>query len=102
MVVRVDWTKRASYIQQRHGIQATWADEAADDDHAVWLTPDPASRSGHAVRVIGYSPRAAAVLTVILLAASADPDELPDGDWWGSNAWRANERDQRIYGEADV
>lgn len=33
----------------------------------------------------------AAVLTVILLAADCDPDELPDGDRWGSNAWRAND-----------
>lgn len=101
MLARVDWTKRDSYIQQRHAIEATWADEAIGDEHSVWLTPDPASRSGHAVRVIGYSPGAGAVLTVILLAATADPEERPDGDWWGSNAWRANERDLRTYGEAD-
>jgi hypothetical protein len=100
--VRVDWIKRASYIEQRHGIEARSASEAIGDDHAVWLVPDPASRSGQAVRVIGYSPGAGAVLTVILLAGSADPDEPPDGDWWGSNAWRANDRDQRIYGEADT
>ncbi len=63
--------------------------------------PDPASRSGHAVRVMGYSPSAGAVLTVILVNAEADPDERPDGSWWGSNAWPANERDQRRYGEAE-
>lgn len=81
------WTKRAGYIEQRHGIQAAWASEAVADDHAVWLLPDPASRSGHAVRVIDYSATAEAMLTVILVAADADPDESPNGDWWGSDAW---------------
>lgn len=97
----MDWTKRTGYIQQRHGIHAAWASEAVADDHAVWLVPDPASQSGHAVRVIGYSATAAAVLTVILVAAAADPDEPPNGDWWGSNAWPANPRDLGIYGEAE-
>jgi hypothetical protein len=100
--VSVDWSKRADYIWQRHGIEPAWADEAVNDDHGIWLVPDPASRSGHAVRLIGYSPSAAAVLTVILVAADADPDEPPDADWWGSNAWRANDRDYRLYGEADA
>ncbi|MGI8814368.1 MAG: hypothetical protein ACR2G2_03500 [Pseudonocardia sp.] len=50
---------------------------------------------------MGYSPSAGAVLTVILVNAEADPDERPDGSWWGSNAWPANERDQRRYGEAE-
>lgn len=101
MSVRIDWNKRAEYIHARHGVDAAWADEAVYDEHAVWLIPDPASRSGHAVRVIGYSPTAAAVLTVILVSADADPGEQPDGDWWGSNAWLANPRDHRIYGEAE-
>ncbi|MGH3504293.1 MAG: hypothetical protein ACRDQA_25855 [Nocardioidaceae bacterium] len=39
------------------------------------------------------------VLTVILLPAEADPAERPDGDWWGVNAWLANDRDSRIYRE---
>ena len=101
MALRVEWSKRAGYITGRHGIESSWADEAINDAHAVWLTPDPASRSGHAVRVIGYAPSAAAVLTVILVAADADPTEVPDADWWGSNAWRANEHDRRMYGEVD-
>lgn len=98
----VDWSKRVDYIRQRHGIEPAWADEAVNDDHAIWLVPDPASRSGHAVRVIGYSSSVATVLTVILVAADADPDEPSDADWWGSNAWRANDRDRRRYGEADT
>lgn len=101
MSVRVDWSKRADYLRARHGINWVWASEAVHDEHAVWLVPDPASRSGHAARVIGYSASAGAVLTVILVNAEADPAEHPDGDWWGSNAWLANRRDQRIYGEAE-
>ncbi len=61
----------------------------------------PASRTGHSVRVIGYSGTAGVVLTVILIRPAADPDDPPDGDWWGGNAWIANKRDQRTYGEAD-
>jgi transposase-like protein len=33
-------------------------------------------------------------------SVSRDFDE-PDGDWWGANAWRANQRDRRLYGEED-
>jgi hypothetical protein len=99
--VRVDWSKRAGYVRARHAIEADWASEAVCDEHAVWMVPDPASRSGHAARVIGYSVTAGAVLTVVLVNADADPAEQPDGDWWGSNAWMANRRDRRIYGEAD-
>lgn len=90
---RPDWSKRAEYVRSRHGIELAWADEAVEDDHAVWLTPDPASRSGRSVRVIGYSITAREVLTVILVAADVDVTERPAGDWWGSNAWVASPRD---------
>ena len=49
--------------------------------------------------MIGYSPSARAVLTVILVSADTDPDERPDGDWWGSNAWVSNQQDQCLYSE---
>jgi hypothetical protein len=51
--------------------------------------------------VVGYSPAAGAILTVILVDADADPSERPDGVWWGTNAWVANRRDKHLYGEAD-
>lgn len=41
---------RAEYVRSRHGVEPAWADEAVEDDHAVWLTPDPASRSGKCAR----------------------------------------------------
>lgn len=59
------------------------------------------ARSGQSLRTCGHAPSAAAVLTVILVAADADPTEVPDADWWGSNAWHAHEHDRRMYGEAD-
>ena len=94
----MDWSKRAEYVRSRHGVESAWADEAVEDDHAVWLVPDPASRSGHSVRVIGYSMSAREVLTVILVDADVDAEERPDGEWWGSNAWMASAPDRRLYG----
>jgi len=97
----VDWRKRAEYVRSRHGVDPRWADEAVNEDHAVWLTPDPASRSGRSVRVIGYSPSARDILVVILVAADADETERPAGQWWGSNAWVASARDRRLYAKED-
>ena len=97
----IDWSRRVGYVRSRHGVEPDCADEAVDDDHAVWLRPDPACRTGHSVRVIGYSSTAAAVLTVILVNPEVDSTDLPDGEWWGANAWVANERDLRLYGEEE-
>lgn len=94
---RIDWSKRANYIRERHFVEPAWADEAVADPEACWLAPDPASASGLSVRVIGYSGSADAVLTVILLPGRADPGEPAEGEWWGVNAWPASERDQRLY-----
>lgn len=95
--VKVDWTRRAAYIKERHDVETNWADEAVRDEHAVWIRPDPASKSGFGVRVIGYSRTAGQILTVILVSPEADPNEPPDGDWWGSNAWPSSDQDQQIY-----
>ena len=96
--MRIDWAKRGDYIRMHHAVLPDWANEAVEDENALWLVPDPASRSGHSVRVIGYSSTAGTILTVILVDADANPVELPDGDWWGSNAWVANQRDRQLYG----
>jgi len=100
-VLRVDWGKRADYVRSRHGVDPAWADDAVNDDHAVWLTPDPASRSGRSVRVIGYSRSAREVLTIILVAADVEDAEQPVGEWWGASAWVSSPRDRRLYGEED-
>ena len=97
----MDWRKRADYVRSRHGVDPGWADEAVNEDHAVWLMPDPASRSGRSVRVIGYSASARNILVVILVAAGVDETERPAGEWWGANSWVASPRDRRLYAEED-
>ncbi len=90
--VEVDWSHRAEYMQQRHGVTVEQAGEALSDPLAVVADPDPKSRSGHSARVIGYSASAGAVLVVILVRREDKP-----GAWWGANGWPANSSDQRTY-----
>ena len=61
----IDWKHRAAYMAERHGVLPEEADEAVQDVDALWFDPDPKSRSGDSVRVIGYSHTAKAVLSVI-------------------------------------
>ena len=82
--MRVDWSKRSEYVCSRHAVEQAWADEAVQDEHAVWLRPDPASLSGRSVRVIGYSSSAQQLLTVVLVDAEADPSEKPDATGGGA------------------
>jgi hypothetical protein len=58
-------------------IEPGWSLGAADDRHRIVRDPDPKSRVGY-VRIIGLSPGAGFVLTVI-----ADPE-----DWSGVTAWK--------------
>jgi len=64
--------------------------EAVDDVAAVWFDPDPSSRSGRSVRVIGHSRQA--ILTVILVHRG-------EGAYYGANGWESNPADQRRYRE---
>jgi len=77
----------------RHGIHPAWANEALDDPDRVVITPDPASKSGRAVRTICWSYTASRVLTVITL--------VENGRLHGVNGWVANGGDQRLYREED-
>jgi len=70
----LDWTHRGEYIQRRSqrrtgdaDIHPTWADEAFADTDALVASPDPASKSGKTDRLVGYSPTARMVITVIYL-----------------------------------
>lgn len=85
-----DWTHRGDYIGKR-GLTQLHANEALADPYRVVIDPDPASKSGRSVRIIGYSATARSVLTVIVLE--------DDGTIHGVNAWPSNPRDQRIYEE---
>jgi len=65
-----------------------WASEAAADPRARVDDPDPKSITA-AVRIVGYSPTAGFVITVI--AAHID------GDLWGVTAWKTTGSERRLY-----
>jgi hypothetical protein len=91
--VTADWGKRGAYMLARHGIHPTWANEALHDPDRVVITPDPASKSGRAVRTIGWSYTANRLITLITL--------VDEGQLHGVNGWAANGNDQRHYREKD-
>jgi hypothetical protein len=70
-------------------IEPGWTLEAAADPDRVVREPDPRSRVGY-VRLIGYSPGAGFVLTVIIDAQ----------DWSGVTAWKTRGADLRDYHQA--
>jgi hypothetical protein len=72
-------------MRARHGLTPQEADEAVADIDAVWFDPDPTSKSGHSVRVIGYSRSRQTVLTVILV-------HRDDGGYRGANGWESMRR----------
>jgi len=94
----VRWTRsRAEHIATRSerypdavDIAVAWTGEAAADPHAMISDPDPRSRTG-AIRVVGYSPAAGFVLTVIA-------DRL-EGELWGVTAWKTTGAERRSYQE---
>lgn len=67
-------------------IDPAWTLEAAADHDRVLRNPDPRSRVGY-LRLIGHSPTADFVITVI-----ADPD-----DWSGVTAWKTTGADLHAY-----
>lgn len=91
MFTEVDWSKRGDYIIAKHDVTPAVANEALQDPMRVLIDPDPASKSGDSVRIIGWSQSAGAVLTVIVLNY--------EGHEYGVNAWHANSTDQRRYRE---
>lgn len=78
-------------MRLRHRVLPSWAQEAWEDPTALVVDPDPASRSGRSIRVIGYSPGARAVLVLVLVK---DADQLI-----AASAWRANASHRRRYTE---
>lgn len=78
----VDWQHGAEHMWDRHQVAVSEANEAVADIDAVWFDPDPHSRSGRSVQVIGYSHSRRTVLTVILV-------HREDGaGYWGANGWK--------------
>ena len=93
MIEPIDWKHRAIYMAERQGVSPAEADEAVRDVDALWFDPDPKSRSGDSVRVIGYSHTAKAVLTVILVRKEGG------FGWFGANGWRFNSTERHMYEE---
>ena len=90
MFSEVDWTHGVAHMWASHKLTPAEADEAVTDIDAVWFDPDPQSRSGQSVRVLGYSHSRQAILTVILVRRDG-------GGYWGANGWESNSSDRRRY-----
>ncbi len=94
--MEVRWTQaRAEHISTRAerypdagNIEVRWASEAPADPRARVNDPDAKSATG-AVRIVGYSPTAGFVITVI--AAHID------GELWGVTAWKTTGSERRAY-----
>ena len=63
---------------------------SSTDIDAVWFDPDPHSKSGRGVRVIGYSHSRNKILTVILV-------HREDGGYQGAYGWESSSSDRRRY-----
>lgn len=85
----IDWELAAEHMWKQHRLLTTWAQEAVLDPAAIYADPDPASKSGHAIRVIGLSRSAQAVLVVILVRERQR--------FIAATAWRANPSHIRRY-----
>jgi hypothetical protein len=83
--VQIEWTpSRATHIGTRSSrypgaadIAVSWAAEAAVDPAALVADPDPRSHTG-AIRIVGFSPSAGFVITVI--------SRRIDDQLWGRHA----------------
>lgn len=75
----------------RHQLTVSEANEAVADIDALWFDPDPHSRSGRSVRIIGYCHSKRAVLTIILVQREGA------AGYWGANGWESNSSDRRRY-----
>ena len=90
----IDWSHCEMHLWVRPRVLVAWAREAVADTDALVADPDPSSRSGRGIRIVGCSPRAGAILVVILVRA---PDALV-----AVTAWKANTSFARRYREAQT
>jgi uncharacterized DUF497 family protein len=84
----VDWSHRREHIEEK-GLTTGQANEALRDPERVIIDPDPRSKTGKSVRIIGYSYTAEALLTVVVVTH--------DSQVYGGTAWRASKRELDIY-----
>lgn len=74
-------------------IDPAWTGESIADPDRLVEEPDPRSAHGNGVRLVGYSPTASMVLTVVALRDR-------DGVLHGASAWKARGPALRQYWEA--
>lgn len=71
--------------------------EAGHDPNGL-IARDPRSKTGEAIRIVGYSPTADRVLVVVLIPAQHPPTGL----WYVATAWPANSPERRAYATSDT
>lgn len=69
----VDWQHRGDYLWTRSSrkpgdfdVEPEWATQAVFDENRKIAAPDPASKTGETIRVLGYSQSVNRVLAVVL------------------------------------
>lgn len=87
----VDWETAAGHIWHTHQILIEWVKEACADVDRVILDPDPASKSGRSLRIVGFSSSFGHPITVVAIRRQSRLEV--------TSAWRSNSRDARIYRE---
>lgn len=70
-----------------------WTVEAVNDPDRLVDEPDPNSAHANSVRIVGYSPSARTVLTVVALRSA-------DRVLHGATAWKTTGATRRQYEEA--
>jgi len=100
---RIEWVEDAAHhIRTRSerypdavDIEPDWTAEAVNDPDRIVDEPDPHSAHANSVRVVGYSPSASLVVTVVALRDQ-------HGVLHGATAWRSNSKQRRQYQEGAV
>jgi len=88
---QIDWSFAEAHMWSRHRVLVQWARQAVHDPRRLILDPDPASRSGSSIRIIGYSQTTNCVLAVIVVRFQ--------GTLFAASAWKANREQTHMYRE---
>ncbi|HEY9413365.1 MAG TPA: hypothetical protein VIQ30_01290 [Pseudonocardia sp.] len=93
MSERIEWDEDAAHhIRTR---SERYPDAVDIEPDRIVDEPDPHSAHANSVRVVGYSPSASLVVTVVALRDQ-------HGVLHGATAWRSNSKQRRQYQEGAV
>lgn len=87
----INFEAAAEHIWRRHRLLTEWVRQAVSDEDRLILDPDPASRSGLSLRIVGFSVAYGHPITVVAIRRRTHLEI--------TSAWRSNPRDERIYRE---